>query len=87
VAEAAASRWLQLPRRHRRHRHSAHISTVTVWGPSDDNSWLNYFFTVRNDWPLLFDRQLQAKPAYWGIVDPTYLTAAPLWVRSMADRR
>jgi endo-1,4-beta-xylanase len=52
-----------------------------MWGPSDDDSWLNYFFTVRMDWPLLFDRQLQAKPAYWGIVDPTYLTASPLWAR------
>lgn len=63
-------------------RYSSHISTVTLWGPSDDRTWLNFFFTVRTDWPLLFDRQLQAKPAYWGIVDPQFVTAAPLWARS-----
>lgn len=63
-------------------RYAANISTVTVWGPSDDNSWLNYAFVVRSDWPLLFDRQLQGKPAYWGIVDPAYITASPLWLRA-----
>ena len=68
-------------------RYAANISSVTVWGPSDDFSWLNYFFTVRTDWPLLFDRQLQGKPAYWGIVDPTFLTAPPLWARSTALSR
>lgn len=67
-------------------RYSANISTVTVWGPSDDNSWLNYIFVVRSDWPLLFDRQLQGKPAYWGIVDPTFITASPLWLRSDVAR-
>lgn len=65
-------------------RYSANISTVTVWGPSDDRTWLNFFFVVRSDWPLLFDRQLQAKPAYWGIVDPKYIEGAPLWARSVA---
>lgn len=65
-------------------RFADNISTVTVWGPSDDDSWLNYAFVTRMDWPLLFDRQLQAKPAYWGIVDPTYLTAAPLSTRLLA---
>ena len=51
----------------------AHISAVTVWGASDGVSWLRSFPIVRADKPLLFDDQMQAKPAYWGIVDPSKL--------------
>lgn len=48
------------------------LSLVMVWGNSDDNSWLDNF-PVKNrpDAGLLFDRNLQAKPAYWAIVNPT----------------
>lgn len=49
------------------------ISSVTVWGLADDSTWLSTFPVTRLEAPLLFDRELQAKPAYWGIVDPTRL--------------
>lgn len=49
------------------------ISAVTFWGLADDHTWLTKFPVNRQDWPLLFDAQLQAKPAYWGIVDPQRL--------------
>jgi endo-1,4-beta-xylanase len=52
-------------------RYSSELTSVTVWGLADDDTWLDTFPVVRNDAPLLFDDQLQAKPAYWGIVDPT----------------
>jgi endo-1,4-beta-xylanase len=49
------------------------ISEVTLWGMADDDTWLDGFPVARTDYPLPFNMQLQAKPAYWGIVDPTQL--------------
>lgn len=49
------------------------ISGVTFWGLADDNTWLDSFPINRLNMPLPFDTNLQAKPAYWGIVDPTQL--------------
>ena len=40
---------------------------------ADDDTWLDGFPVTRTDYPLPFDMELQAKPAYWGIVDPTHL--------------
>ena len=49
------------------------IGGVTFWGMADDDTWLDSFPVSRTDYPLPFNMQLQAKPAYWGIVDPTHL--------------
>jgi endo-1,4-beta-xylanase len=40
------------------------VSRVTFWGPQDGRSWLNYWPGKRTNHPLLFDRDLQPKPAY-----------------------
>jgi endo-1,4-beta-xylanase len=53
------------------------ISTVFLWGLADDNTWLKTFPIARDDKPLLFDEQLQAKHAYWGVVDPSMLPVVP----------
>lgn len=53
------------------------ISSVTLWGLADDNTWLSTFPIPRLEAPLLFDDLLQAKPAYWGIVDPRRLLETP----------
>ncbi len=53
------------------------ITSVTLWGLADDDTWLDSFPVTRKDAPLLFDVQLQAKPAYWGIVDPRYIEQPP----------
>jgi endo-1,4-beta-xylanase len=37
---------------------------------ADDDTWLDSFPVTRTDYPLPFDMELQAKPAYWGIVNP-----------------
>ncbi|MEO8593733.1 MAG: endo-1,4-beta-xylanase [Candidatus Solibacter sp.] len=52
------------------------LSTVTFWGRSDDHTWLTS--ATKIDAPLLFDVYMHAKPAYWGIVDPTRLPGASL---------
>jgi endo-1,4-beta-xylanase len=49
------------------------LQAVTFWGMADDDTWLDGFPIARLDAPLPFDSLLQAKPAYWGIVDPTRL--------------
>lgn len=47
------------------------ISSVTFWGISDRYSWLNYFpVRGRTDHPLLFDRQLQPKKAFYRVTAP-----------------
>ncbi len=62
-----ASRYRDFFREYRRLKGS--ISSVTLWGIADDITWLSSYPIVRLDRPLLFDDRLQAKPAYWGIVD------------------
>jgi len=49
------------------------LSAVTLWGMADDDTWLSGFPCNHLDEPLPFDTGLQAKSAYWGIVDPTQL--------------
>ncbi len=41
-----------------------HISRVTFWGLNDATSWR------AAQSPLLFDRNMQAKPAYYAVIDP-----------------
>lgn len=44
----------------------ANITGVTFWGLSDDRSWLNK--ENEPSYPLLFDKNLHAKPAYYGAI-------------------
>jgi endo-1,4-beta-xylanase len=45
------------------------LDAVTLWGIADDDTWLDSFPISRLDLPLPFDTGLQAKPAYWGIIN------------------
>src|SRR5262249_12571845 len=54
------------------------ISSVTFWGQADDHTWLKTFPINRLDLPLLFGEQLEAKHAYYGLVDPSRLPGADL---------
>ncbi len=49
------------------------LKSVTFWGMADDATWLSTFPIPRLEMPLLFDTNLQAKHAYWGIIDPSRL--------------
>ena len=45
------------------------ISSVTFWNISDRSSWLDNFpVRGRKDYPLLFDKDLKPKKAYWEVV-------------------
>ncbi|MCR2806827.1 endo-1,4-beta-xylanase [Paenibacillus soyae] len=44
------------------------LSGVVFWGIADDHSWLDGFPVKRTNAPLLFDRQYQAKPAFWSVI-------------------
>jgi endo-1,4-beta-xylanase len=51
-------------------RHHDLISRVTFWGVEDGQSWLNYYPSKgRTNYPLLFDRKLQAKPAFNAVIN------------------
>ena len=46
------------------------ITRVTLWGVSDRDTWLNYFpVRGRTNHPLLWDRQLQPKPAFTAVIE------------------
>jgi endo-1,4-beta-xylanase len=50
-------------------RYKDNISRVTFWGVNDGNSWLNDFpVRGRTDYPLLFDRQYNPKPAFFKVI-------------------
>ncbi|MEK3876162.1 endo-1,4-beta-xylanase [Paenibacillus sp. FSL M7-0420] len=49
--------------------HADHIARVTFWGMDDRTSWR------AESSPLLFDRDLQAKPAYYAVIDPAKFMA------------
>jgi endo-1,4-beta-xylanase len=49
-------------------RHADAISRVTFWGLDDGRSWLNGWPRYRTNYPLLWDRALQPKPALAGVL-------------------
>lgn len=49
-------------------KHKDVVSRVTFWGVEDGGSWLNDFpVRGRTNYPLLFDRKYQAKPAFYSV--------------------
>ncbi|MEA5257877.1 endo-1,4-beta-xylanase [Arcicella aquatica] len=50
-------------------KHKQNITSVTFWNLSDQYSWLDNFpVTGRKDFPLLFDKNLKPKKAFWEVV-------------------
>jgi endo-1,4-beta-xylanase len=51
-------------------KYKKNISRVTFWGIYDGQSWLNNWPIVgRTNYPLLFDRNLQPKPAFYSVIE------------------
>ena len=48
------------------------VTSVTTWGVIDSDNWLNTVPVERYNYPLLFDRAGEAKPALYAIIDETY---------------
>ncbi|AEH51685.1 endo-1,4-beta-xylanase [Pseudothermotoga thermarum] len=57
-------------------KYSDVINNVTFWGLKDDYSWLRGYPVRRNNWPLLFDENYNAKLAYWALVKPELIPAS-----------
>ena len=67
VQQNLARRYADLFSLFRKHRDK--FSRVTFWGVHDGQSWRNYLpITGRTDYPLLFDRRCQPKPAFHAVV-------------------
>ena len=50
-------------------KHKDKIARVTLWGIDDGMSWLNGFpIRGRTNYPLLFDRSYQPKPAFFSVI-------------------
>ncbi len=50
-------------------KHKDKISRVTFWGVNDEQSWLNGWpVRGRTNYPLLFDREFNAKPAFYKVI-------------------
>jgi endo-1,4-beta-xylanase len=53
-------------------KHRDKISRVTFWGVHDGQSWLNGWpVRGRTNYPLLFDRNLEPKPAFYKVIATT----------------
>ena len=51
-------------------KHHKVINRVTFWGTNDGDSWKNNFpVKGRTDYPLLFDRNYEPKPAYDAVIE------------------
>src|SRR5690606_7619570 len=51
-------------------KHADKIDRITLWGVSDDATWLNGFpIPGRTSHPLLFDRNKQPKDAYFRVAN------------------
>jgi len=54
-------------------KHRGVIARVTFWGVTDGDSWLNNWpVKGRTNYPLLFDRAAQPKPAFDAVIRAAY---------------
>jgi endo-1,4-beta-xylanase len=50
------------------HKNAGKVTSVTFWGLDDGRTWLNGFpVRGRTDYPLLFDKELKPKKAYYSV--------------------
>ena len=51
-------------------KYKENVSRVTFWGIQDGQSWKNNWpIKGRTNYPLLFDRNYQPKPAYYSVIE------------------
>lgn len=72
-----AERYADLFDMFRRQAEKGNLDMVVMWGVYDGRSWLdNYPVQGRTNAPLLFDRQMMAKPAFWGVINRAFIPEA-----------
>jgi endo-1,4-beta-xylanase len=49
------------------------VTSVSLWGIRDSQSWLNNFPVSRSNYPLLFDPDGDPKTAFLAVSDPDYI--------------
>ncbi len=68
IQEQLTERYVEMFKLFLKHRDK--IDRITLWGTHDGESWKNDFpVGGRTNYPLLFDRDLQPKPAYFAVSD------------------
>ena len=68
IEEKLAKRYEDIFKIYLKHRDK--IERITLWGSADNETWLNNFpIRGRTNYPLLFDRNLEPKPAYFRLLD------------------
>ncbi|MGL4513003.1 MAG: endo-1,4-beta-xylanase [Lacipirellulaceae bacterium] len=68
MQQKLAARYASIFRLFRKHRRA--VTRVTFWGIGDGWTWLNYWpVPGRTSHPLMFDRELAPKPAFWSVID------------------
>ena len=68
IQQALAQRYADLFDLYYRHRDS--VTRITFWGVSDGDSWKNNWpVQGRTNYPLLFDRNWEPKPAFYAVIE------------------
>ena len=76
VQQALARRYASLFAVYLKHRNV--VERVTIWGVSDEKSWLNNFpIKGRTNYPLLFDRADHPKPAFSAVIGAAKSASLP----------
>ena len=72
-----AKRYADLFAMFKRQAEKGNLDMVVTWGVYDGRSWLDGFPVAgRKNAPLLFDRDLMTKPAFWALVDRALIPEA-----------
>lgn len=68
-------------------KHQASLYTITFWGVTDRDSWLNNFpVRGRTNHPMLFDRDGNAKPAFFELLEIAPDAKAPVSLNTDAPQ-
>jgi endo-1,4-beta-xylanase len=69
VEQKLAQRYGEIFKVLARHRDKGELTRVTFWGVTDGTSWLNFWpVKDRTNYPLVFDRNFQPKPAFDAVI-------------------
>lgn len=89
LLDTQAERYDKLFEMFRRQAEKGNLSAVVMWGVDDSHSWLNNFpVRGRGNAPLLFDHNLEPKPAFYQVVqsgEPWYVTKGRLLGETAAE--